>query len=123
MLPRRAAGVAAAFFMLPFLLRGSNFTCPGHGDHKEGAAAPPAAEPMQGHEHHQAAPEQSSAPGEHSHPLSDCCPAMSSCAGGVAVHEGGSAMQYELWRDAIPAHVVTSLHTRVESPDPPPPKA
>ena len=108
--------------MLPFLLRGRNLACPGHEDHKEGVSAPAAAELMQGHEHHPAAPEESSVP-VHSHSLSDCCPAMSSCAGGVAVHEGDSAMQDELWRDAIPAHVVTSLHTRVESPDPPPPKA
>lgn len=114
--------MVAALLVIPLLLRGSDLACPGHGKHEAGVASPVATESSEGHQHHHDDSGQHPAPTHHS-PASDCCPAMNSCTGGVAIHATEAQIAAWSW-DAVPiADVLTPSTSRVESPDPPPPKA
>ena len=114
---RPVAGILAAFLLLPPLLGASEVACPRHGN--DGAAAA-AAEPMEGHAHHQGS-QQDTTPSEH-HPISDCCPAMSTCAGSTAIQVVDDALSLWFLHNDVPADLVTLSRSRVESPEPPPPK-
>lgn len=120
MLFRRAAGILAAFLLIPPLLGASEVACPRHGDHHRPAAT--ATEPTQGHEHHHQPAGESKGPSKH-HPISDCCPAMSTCSGATAIQVGDHGLSLWSLDNEAPADVVTFSQSRVESPDPPPPKA
>ena len=115
---RRAAGVAAALLLIPQLLGAREVACPRHSEVQLPAAA---TESMTGHEHHEETPGQSTAPGEH-HAPSDCCPAMNTCSSGAAMQVFDNSLAGPSWHDDVPADVVTYSPSRVESPDPPPPK-
>jgi len=47
---------------------------------------------------------------------------MNTCAGGTAIQVVDNAMASWSWHNDAPAEVVTHTLSRVESPDPPPPK-
>jgi len=117
---RRAASIAAALILIPQLLGAREVACPRHGESQLPVAAE--TESMKGHEHHHETSGQSTAPGEH-HAPSDCCPAMNTCSNGAAIQVFDNALTGRWWHDDVPADVVTYSPSRVESPDPPPPKA
>ena len=120
MLRHRAIAIFAAFLLIPQLMGASEVGCSRHGEADKPAAA--AAEPLAGHEHHHESSGQDTTPSEH-HPVSDCCPAMSSCSNGAAIQVDESDLTTWSWHNDAPADVVTFSRSRVESPDPPPPKA
>ena len=120
MLYRRAAGILAALVLIPQLLRGSEVACPRHGEDHGPAAV--ASTSMEGHEHHHQSASQNTAPSEH-HAPSDCCPAMSTCAGGTALQVVDNALSLWSLHNDAPVDVTMLSRSRVESPDPPPPRA
>ena len=75
----------------------------------------------EGHEHHHQSSQQDTAPSE-PHPVSDCCPAMSTCSG-TAIQVAETTVSLKVVHNERPVDVVTLSQSRVESPDPPPPKA
>ena len=120
MLYRRAAGILAALVLIPQLLRGSEAACSRHGEHPSATVV--ATEPMEGHEHHHESSGQNTAPSEH-HAPSDCCPAMSTCAGGSAIQVVDNTLSLWSLHNDAPVDVTVLSRSRVESPDPPPPRA
>lgn len=120
MLYRRAAGIFAALLLIPQLLGSSELACPRHDENH----TPPvvSTEPMEGHEHHDETSGQNTAPVE-GHPIPDCCPAMSTCSSGAAIQAADSNAAARSWHDDAPVDIATFSPSRVESPDPPPPKA
>jgi hypothetical protein len=109
----------AAFLLIPQLLGAREVACPRHGANHPPAAA--AMEPTAGHEHHHESPAQNPAPREH-HAPSDCCPAMSSCSSVAAIQVADDDLTSWFLLNEAPLDVVTLALSRVESPDPPPPK-
>jgi len=117
---RPVLGLLVSFLMIPQLLGASDVGCSRHGEDEKPASA--ATEPMAGHEHHHESPGQNTAPDEH-HPSTDCCPAMNSCSSGAAIQVVENDLTSWTWAGDAPTDVATSSRSRVESPDPPPPKA
>jgi hypothetical protein len=122
----RAAGLVAAFLLIPQLLGIREIGCPRHGGTRDVAraaatAAAPAAPSTQGHEHHHQDGGKDAPPSKH-HAPSDCCPAMNSCSG-AAIRADNAAFNNSCLHNDAPALVAAIGQSRVESPDPPPPKA
>lgn len=115
---RRATGLIAAFLLIPQLLGAREVTCPRHGENQDSVAA--TASPSEGHEHHRQGAEQDPAPSKH-HAPTDCCPAMNSCSG-AAIQVDDQALGPSALHNDAPVVVAAFVHSRVESPDPPPPK-
>jgi hypothetical protein len=116
---RRASGLIAAFLLIPQLLGAREVACPRHGENRDAAAA--TASPTGGHEHHHQSTGKEPPPGRH-HAPSDCCPAMNSCSG-AAIQVDEIAFGTSSLHNDAPADVAALVRSRVESPDPPPPKA
>ena len=114
----RITRIAFTLLLSPQLLGAREIACPRHGNHE---TAPVATAPTEGHEHHHQASKQDPPPSEH-HTPSDCCPAMSSCSG-AAVQVVDNPFGMTSPHNDAPAEGVELVHSRVESPDPPPPKA
>ena len=115
----RAAGILASFLLIPQLLGAGEVSCPRHSEPDRTAAVTTAA--MAGHEHHHEGSAPNPAPVER-HPVSDCCPAMSTCSGGTAIQVVDTGLTRWSWHNESPAELATHTRSRVESPDPPPPK-
>lgn len=115
----RALGILASILLIPQLLGASEVGCSRHDDDQPAAAA---TQSVAGHENHHDSSGHNTAPPEH-HPVSNCCPAMSSCTGGTAIQAVDNALSTWSWHNEAPLDVVMLSRSRVESPDPPPPKA
>ena len=105
--------------MVPLLLRGVDRACPQHGPRDATATA---ANAMEAHHHGNQGSTDTPAPRD-SHPVSDCCPAMNNCSGGATIETATNDVAGTSWHDELPGYDATLLRSRVESPDPPPPKA
>ena len=116
---RRAAAILATILLVPQFLWGAEIGCPSHGDDHNSVAA---SAPMEGHEHHQQGSDRDTVPTE-THPASDCCPAMSSCWSGGPLQAADNGLTGPALHNGAPSGVETLLRSRVETPDPPPPKA
>ena len=116
---RPAIGILAALLLIPQLVGASDVGCSRHGSDAQPAAA--ATETMAGHEHHDERSGENTVPSE-DHPVPDCCPAMSTCSNG-AIQVVDNDLTSWSWHNEEPTDFVTSARSRVESPDPPPPKA
>ena len=119
---RAAAGVTAAIFMFQLVLAGREFVCPQHDRESASSAAASAATESSEAHHGQHDPGKSSEPSQH-HPMPDCCPAMGACSSSVALRSAASLLTGGISPSSAPVYVATLVHSRVESPDPPPPKA
>ena len=119
-MPRRPAiGIFAALLLIPQLLGASDVGCSRHASDDKPAAV--ATEMMAGHEHHHESSGENTVPNE-DHPVTDCCPAMSTCSNS-AIQVVDNELTSWSWHNDEPTDFVTSSRSRVESPDPPPPKA
>ncbi|HEX6944402.1 MAG TPA: hypothetical protein VF128_15845, partial [Gemmatimonadaceae bacterium] len=120
---RRSAGVTAALLMFQLALAGGELVCPRHSDESgSGAGVPVAAESHGAHEHAHRGSDQAPPPNEH-HPSPDCCPAMNTCSNSAAIQSGSDVLATPSSRYSVATHVASLPLSRVESPDPPPPKA
>lgn len=120
---RRAAAVTAAFLMFQLVVAGRGPVCPQHDrEHASSAVASDVTETSEGHQHAQHHSEEPSSPDQH-YPMPDCCPAMNTCSSSVALRSAGNLLSAGILPLSIPVYVATLFHSRVESPDPPPPKA
>jgi len=108
--------------MLRLVLAGGEVACPRH-EAEEVSPTSSATSHETAQEHHHGADHQQESAPEEQPVLPDCCQAMATCASGVAIAASNGAPILP------PAHIdafsrVASLTlSRVESPDPPPPKA
>jgi hypothetical protein len=117
---RRVAGIFATLVLIPQLMGAGDIACSGNARHDVAGAAAPV-ELMEGHRHHlPAGTNESPAPTER-HQVADCCPAMSACSG-IAIGATAAALTAGKQHGQAPTIVATLAVSRVESPDPPPPR-
>ena len=119
---RRNAGITAALLMVQLVLAGGELACPRH-DRESGSSAGvvTATESHGANEHAHHGSDQAPRPDEH-RPPTDCCPAMNTCSSSVALRSGGDVMTTPPSPSSIATDVASLPLSRVESPDPPPPK-
>ena len=120
MLLRRFAALPTALFMFRLMLAGGDVACPRH-DLTDTAAPVAASESSEGHHHGAESPRKDPAPEQNSVP--NCCQAMATCASGAAIPSADATPPASPAHDGAFARVASLAVSRVESPDPPPPKA
>ena len=120
MLLHRFGGIALTLLMIQLTLVRGEMACPRHDS---GAAAP--AHHQTGSTEHHGGHEGNTGPSapDEGAPLPDCCQAMTACAGAVAVHAPGETLIAQHATDARLTLTPSLFVSRVETPDPPPPKA
>jgi hypothetical protein len=117
---RRVVGIFAALILIPQLMGASVVACAGNEDRDvANVGAPP--EQLEGHQHHQSSGSGESTAPTGRHQLADCCPAMGACSGFAVGANTAALTTWQQHADALTVVATLSL-SRVESPDPPPPR-
>jgi hypothetical protein len=120
-LKRRVAGLFAALLMSQLVLASSDLVCLQHGGEKGPAAATSLSDrPAHAH-HHGGDTRQPDAPDDLPAP-SDCCQAMTTCSN-FAFRSGDADLPAPAAHTGALTLVASAPLSRIETPDPPPPRA
>jgi hypothetical protein len=122
MLYRPVAGLVAGLLMSQLVLARSDLLCLQHEGESSTAKAAVTDVADASHHHDGETQGQQSVPSEHQS-LPTCCPAMTACSTGFAIQSEIGSLTLALRRDGVVAVVGALPPSRVESPDPPPPKS
>ena len=114
---RRAVGLLAGLFMFHLMLVGSDLVCLTHGTHEAHARAL-AHQDTAGHSDQHGSQAPCDVPAR-----ADCCTAPTSCSTNIAVRAQYVTASVDPPQARAIAGAVETPLSRIEAPDPPPPKA